>query len=70
MGQSNRLLDLRFLIGLLFLLYGVILSVYGLVVHPQSVVSWNINFWWGVVLFVFGALFFLASFRTPDLKEE
>ncbi|MGA9175451.1 MAG: hypothetical protein WBZ33_15955 [Thermoactinomyces sp.] len=58
--------DLRFLIGLLFIIYGVILAIYGFLYNPQKAVlhGWNINLWWGMAIFVFGLIFLAASLRT------
>ncbi len=51
--------DLRFPLGLLFLIFGLILAGYGMVSGPeiyQRSLGININIIWGCVLFVFGAL--------------
>ena len=53
--------DLRLPIGLLFVVFGVILAIDGLVAH-RLVLDINVNLWWGIVMIVFGALMlFLAS---------
>ncbi|WJH32402.1 hypothetical protein MJA45_07130 [Paenibacillus aurantius] len=57
----KRLLDLRFLIGLLFVLYGIILGIYGLAVNPRTVVGWNLNFWWGLLILAVGLGFLIWS---------
>lgn len=64
-------IDLRFLIGLLFAVYGVILALYGLAVHPQTPVlqGWNIDFWWGLVSLLFGGIFLLMS-RRPQKFDD
>ncbi len=46
--------DLRLPIGLLFVVFGVILAIDGLVAH-RLVLDINVNLWWGIVLIVFGA---------------
>jgi hypothetical protein len=53
-------LDIRYPIGLLFLVIGAILTVLGLVSppvtdigHPESI---NINLWWGLLQIAFGAV--------------
>ena len=46
--------DLRLPIGLLFVVFGVILAIDGLVAH-RLVLDINVNLWWGVVMIVFGA---------------
>ncbi|MBA4544231.1 MULTISPECIES: hypothetical protein [Thermoactinomyces] len=65
MKDSSLFYDLRFLIGLLFVIYGVILGVYGFLYNPQKAVlhGWNINLWWGIVIFLFGLVFLAASLR-------
>jgi hypothetical protein len=45
--------DLRLPIGLLFLVFGAILAVDGVVAH-RRVLDINVNLWWGVVMIVFG----------------
>jgi hypothetical protein len=57
-------LDLRYPIGILFLIYGVILAGYGLISSKeiyQRSLNINVNLSWGVVMLVFGALMFLAA---------
>lgn len=63
--MSERWLDLRFLTGLLFTVYGVILSIYGLIFRPHSVVAWNMDLWWGIVILVFGIVFLGISRIEP-----
>jgi hypothetical protein len=55
-------LDIRLPIGLLFASLGALLAVFGLVtgftdgaLYDRSL-GININLWWGLALFVFGAL--------------
>ena len=59
--------DLRLPIGLLFTFYGVVLVIVGLVTDKELYersLGININFVWGLVLFGFGALMLLLSFRS------
>ncbi len=62
-------LDIRVPTGILFLLLGIILGVYGLVTGWTSPEMYrrslevNINLWWGVVLGVFGAVMLLWARR-------
>ena len=56
-------LDIRLPIGMMFTLLGALLAVYGLATGSdtamyQSSLGLNINFIWGSVLFVFGAVMF------------
>ena len=63
-------LDIRFPIGLMFTLLGALLSAYGLGTGSDSALyasslGTNVNLWWGLVLFLFGAamLFFAGRGR-------
>jgi hypothetical protein len=57
-------LDIRWPIGLMFTLIGVLLTGYGVVNSSGSLsLGININFIWGVVLLVFGALMLLGAVR-------
>jgi hypothetical protein len=54
-------LDIRLPIGMMFSLLGAILVIYGLATSGdtdmyKSSLDTNINLWWGLVLFVFGAV--------------
>jgi multisubunit Na+/H+ antiporter MnhG subunit len=62
-------LDIRLPIGLLFLILGALLSLYGLLtlndaaVYAKSLGD-NINLWWGACLLVFGAVMFFYGRRA------
>lgn len=50
-------LDLRYPIGFLFSVFGVILTVYGIVSNTaiyQKSLGMDVNLWWGLVLLGFG----------------
>ena len=60
-------IDIRLPLGLLFLLLGTILLVYGALGDPslyQQSLGINVNLYWGVVLFAFGGLMFALSRRS------
>ena len=65
-------LDLRLPIGLMFAIFGVMLTVYGLVsgdaIYARSL-GINVNLWWGLVLLAFGlvmlAFWVRAAGRSP-----
>jgi ABC-type Fe3+-siderophore transport system permease subunit len=66
-------LDLRIPMGLMFLIIGAILSLYGLLTRGsiiyQRSAGMNINLVWGGVMFVFGLAMFLLgrySDKTPQ----
>lgn len=59
-------MDLRLPIGLIFTLYGIILTGYGVFTNSSEIyqksLGINVNIIWGVVLLVFGlAMWFLAK---------
>ncbi|HEU4346731.1 MAG TPA: hypothetical protein VFR35_02985 [Actinoplanes sp.] len=59
---ASRLFDLRTLIGGVFVLYGVLLTIVGLLDSDDEIAKANglrINFWTGVFMLVLGLLFLL-----------
>jgi ABC-type Fe3+-siderophore transport system permease subunit len=56
-------LDIRWPIGLMFTLLGVLLAIDGAVVQSDHAISLgiNINLIWGLVLLVFGVLMLLGA---------
>jgi len=57
-------LDIRWPIGLMFSLIGVLLTGYGVLKANASVsMGININLIWGVVLLVFGGLMLFGAWR-------
>lgn len=57
-------LDIRWPIGLMFTLLGVLLTVFGAVKKSDSMsLDININLVWGVVLLVFGVLMLLGAIK-------
>jgi len=60
-------LDLRLPIGLMFTIFGVMLTLYGLVADPAIYarsLGININLWWGLVLLVFGLVMLGFALRA------
>jgi hypothetical protein len=60
-------LDVRWPIGGLFTITGVLLVVYGLLSDPaiyQKSLGINVNLWWGLALSVFGGLMLLFAYRA------
>jgi hypothetical protein len=54
-------LDIRLPIGMMFTLLGGLLAIYGLATGSdsdmyKSSLDLNVNLWWGLVLFIFGAV--------------
>jgi hypothetical protein len=64
-------LDLRIPMGLMFTLVGMILTIFGIAtrtrvgLYAQSL-GINVNFWWGLVLFVFGLTMYLLGQRSQQ----
>jgi hypothetical protein len=59
-------LDIRIPIGLMFLLVGLMLGIYGLISDPGIYVrslGININMNWGLILLAFGLVMFLLGLR-------
>jgi uncharacterized membrane protein HdeD (DUF308 family) len=58
-------LDIRWPIGLMFTIIGVLLSIYGAMVKTDHAISLgiNINLIWGVVLLVFGVFMLLGAIK-------
>jgi hypothetical protein len=66
-------LDIRWPIGLMFLLLGVVLAGYGLVsdraIYARSL-GINVNMVWGIVLFAFGGLMAVLARRGKASKKR
>lgn len=59
-------LDVRLPMGAMFVLLGGVLVLYGLVPNPgvyEKSLNININLWWGLVIFVLGALMLFLAWR-------
>lgn len=71
-ATASKLFDLRTLIGGLFVLYGVLLTVVGLLDDDEEIAKADgirINLWIGLSMFALGALFLLWV-RLRPLKIE
>jgi len=67
-------LDLRLPIGMMFSLIGALLAIYGLATGAdaamyKSSLGTNINLWWGLVLFLFGAIMLGFALLTRFSKR-
>ena len=59
-------LDIRLPIGLMFGVFGILLTGFGLLSNPEiyaKSLGDNINLEWGVVLIVFGAIMLVLGWR-------
>ena len=67
-------LDVRLPIGLMFVLFGAILAIFGLVSDPaiyeQHSLGVNINLYWGLVQFAFGAFMLLLTWRGKQKATD
>jgi len=71
-ATASRLFDLRTLIGALFVLYGVLLTVVGLFDNDEEIAKADgirINLWLGLSMLLLGALFLLWV-RLRPLRIE
>jgi len=60
-------LDIRLPIGLMFLIIGVVMSVYGITSGPEMYkrsLNINVNLLWGCVLVIFGLAMLLMAWRA------
>jgi len=60
-------LDIRWPIGIIFTIYGVLLMIYSMVADPAifvSSVGVNIDLWWGLAMLVFGIIMGFLAFRA------
>ncbi len=66
-------LDLRLPIGLMFTIFGAMLTVYGLAssdaMYEQSL-GINVNLWWGLVLLAFGIGMLVPAIRIRVRGSE
>ncbi len=61
-------LDIRIPLGLIFLLIGSLMSVYGFITRNaadiyEKSMGINLNLTWGVIMFVFGLIMFVVGRR-------
>lgn len=71
--RSTRRLDLRRILGGLFVLYGVITTIVGIVhwnTDPEKTGGIHINLWVGISLLIGGGLFFLWDRLNPVPAED
>ena len=64
--------DLRFPLGLLFIVFGGLLTLVGLCTDRMSYersLFINVNLWWGVVMLLFRGLMFIFAWKKPREKK-
>ncbi|PZE26614.1 hypothetical protein DEI92_11515 [Curtobacterium sp. MCBD17_034] len=70
---STRRFDLRRILGGLFVLYGIIVTLTGIAHHAtdgQKTGGIQINLWTGISMLVLGLLFFLWDRLAPVPEED
>ncbi len=74
--RAANLFDLRRIIGGLFVLYGIVLTIVGLTdgeAEIRKAAGVHINLWAGLGMLILGALFLIWAFTRPlgaQLREE
>ena len=68
-------LDVRLPMGVMFIIIGLILLVYGLLTWSdaalyQRALGYNVNFWWGLCLTAFGAAMLFLARRAAARPER
>ena len=66
-------IDLRYPIGLLFVIFGLLLVIYGLfsgtAAYSRSL-GIDVNLWWGLIMLLFGGLMFFAAYRKKASRQK
>lgn len=66
-------LDIRFPIGFMFILVGLLLVIGGFVYSDAETLKRsldiNVNLWWGLALTVFGGFMLFFALRTDKLRK-
>lgn len=60
-------LDIRWPIGFIFTIYGIILLLFGATADPETFgrsLGLNIDAWWGAAMLVFGLFMGVLAFRA------
>ena len=71
-SAAAKLFDIRIMIGGLFVVYGVILTIYGFLTTPAELAKAagiNINLWLGLGMLALGLLFLLWAKVNPQHAE-
>lgn len=72
-SAASKLFDIRLMIGGLFVVYGVLLTIYGFFTSDaelKKAAGININLWLGVGMLVVGALFLLWMKVNPLVPPD
>ncbi|BDI29292.1 hypothetical protein CCAX7_13430 [Capsulimonas corticalis] len=66
------ILDLRFPIGAMFTLFGLVLTIYGAASSPAiyaKSLGINVNLAWGAVMLLFGLIMAIAGWRAMRAQK-
>jgi hypothetical protein len=68
-------IDIKFPIGLLFAIFGQLLTIYGLITRNNVLLykrslGVNINLWCGLGMLVFGLIMLLLTYRSYRIKKK
>lgn len=66
-------LDIRFPIGYMFSLVGVLLAIAGVTGNPEELkrsLGININLYWGLFLIVFGVIMLVMAFKAKKNAQK
>ena len=66
-------LDIRLPLGLLFIIFGLLLAGFGLLSDKQLYersLGIDVNFWWGVVMLLFGVVMAVLGRRSHRRQIE
>jgi hypothetical protein len=68
-------LDIRWPIGLMFSLVGLLMTIYGFATKGDAEMyhrslDINVNLWWGMILLVFGVLMLVLAKRSAKKPGE
>ena len=71
---SAILFDLRSVIGLLFVVYGLVLTILGIIGGTEEQLAkaggLALNLWTGLTMLVVGIIFYVWAFMKPPLPPE
>jgi hypothetical protein len=71
---SAILFDLRSVIGLLFVVYGLILTILGIIGESPADLAKSgglaLNLWTGIVMLVIGIAFYVWAFTKPPMPPD
>jgi hypothetical protein len=72
-SAASKLFDLRYLIGGLFVVYGLMLTIAGFVTSDANIAkaaNININLWLGIFMLVIGVFFLVWARLSPPKPPE